>query len=588
MKNKILILLGGINTFIEDLFNCYAVKECRPSAQKNLDSVEIKLFINDRKLILNNSIIFMIFIFLSHVCLGATNETKSLQEMINNTRDLRALIQSDPHRPIYHFVAPEGHALPFDPNGAIYWKGKYHLGYIYQKLIGEKKQHVWGHAVSSDLFHWTLYPDMIDVKDGDLENGIFSGGAFLSKEGIPHVIYYGLGASANLIAYAVDDDLKVWKKSNKNPVLRALDPSDPNETNGMECCVPPKGKYSVFDPDVWYDKKADAYYQISGGMKPGLFKSTDMYNWKYLGNVISGSNTMRFPFEDISCPDFFSIGDKSMLLFISHKLGAQYYIGTFANDKFVPEQHGRMNWPGGTFFAAEQLQDANGRNIIWGWVTQPREIESIFKKSKNYRDYGWSGIMSLPRVVSLSAKGELQINPPEEVKAIRLNEVQENNFVLQPNTEKNLQSNGKSIELAIEISGGTKFPFGVKVLASPDGREETVIRYEPEQEQLVIDFSRSSIIGPNTIPVFNLEKNDYSEHVSEQKAPFKLEKGETLKLNVFLDRSVIEVFANGHLAMTQVVYPELETSTGVKVFSGNEAITVDNIQSWTMAETNAY
>ena len=48
------------------------------------------------------------------------------------------------------------------------------------------------------------------------------------------------------------------------------------------------------------------------------------------------------------------------------------------------------------------------------------------------------------------------------------------------------------------------------------------------------------------------------------------------------------MFANGRQAVTQVVYPELDTSTGVKVFSGDEAVTVKSIQSWTMAETNAY
>src|SRR5688500_12599297 len=67
-------------------------------------------------------------------------EATRLQEMINHARQLRALMQSDPHRPIYHFVAPEGHAVPFDPNGALYWKGKYHLGYVYPKFIDGKEQ----------------------------------------------------------------------------------------------------------------------------------------------------------------------------------------------------------------------------------------------------------------------------------------------------------------------------------------------------------------------------------------------------------------------------------------------------------------
>jgi sucrose-6-phosphate hydrolase SacC (GH32 family) len=360
-------------------------------------------------------------------------ESRSLQELVSAARAIRALIQSDPHRPIYHFVAPEGHAFPFDPNGAIYWKGKYHLGFIYQKRptreYSPDNGHVWGHAVSTDLLHWTLYPDMLDVSDGDLEKGIFSGGAFLSKEGVPHLIYYGLGAAANLIARAADDDLKVWKKL-PNPALKEG--------------TPPSEAFSVFDPCAWYDERSDYYYQISGGMKPGLFKSIDMHEWEYLGNAISGENAMRYPFEDIACPAFFPVGDKWMLLFISHALGAQYYIGDFYNDRFTPEQHGRMNWPGGSFFAIEHLQDARGRNIVWGWITQ-------HNKPCHLRDYGWSGIMSLPRVVSLDESGAMQINPPEEIETIRLQEIREDDIVLRPNEEATLQASGRSVELKIEL-----------------------------------------------------------------------------------------------------------------------------------------
>lgn len=507
-------------------------------------------------------------------------ESRNLQELVNGTRHLRTLIQSDPHRPIFHFVAPEGHTFPFDPNGAIYWNGKYHLGYIYQKQKRGKQRHVWGHIVSTDLLHWTIYPDMLDVAGGS-DEAIFSGGAFLSKEGVPHLIYHEWGSATNLIAYATDEDLRVWKQFPGNPVLSTA--------------VPPSREFSVFDPYAWYDEKSGYYYQISGGMKPGLFKSTDMHEWQYLGNAISGANAMRHGFEDVSCPDFFSIGDKSMLLFISHTLGAQYYIGNFSDDKFTPEQHGRMNWPGGSFFAIEQLRDAKGRNIIWGWITQQN-------KPRHLADYGWSGIMSLPRVLSIDDAGVLQINPPEEISLIRLQETRQDDFVLPPNEEKTLQLHGKSIELKVELAGGIESPFGLKVFASPDGREETVIRYEPKQAQLVIDFVRSSIaspvcvpaimFGPEKVPGFDPERKEFSapvlDHVSEQRAPLKLRKDEILTLDIFLDRSVIEVFANGRQAMTQVVYPELDGSSRIKVFSGTEAVIVKNARSWALAETNAY
>lgn len=186
-------------------------------------------------------LLYLLMILLIPLMSLAQVENTQIIEMVNKARQLRELIQSDPHRPIYHFVNPEGHAMPFDPNGGIFWNGKYHLGYIYQSYKGKKSEHVWGYAVSTDLFHWTLYPDMLNVKEGDIEKGIFSGGAFLSKEGIPHIMYHGEGSSANLVAYSTDADLKTWKKFEGNPVLRTTPTDNPRDPKG--------GKYTAWYPE---------------------------------------------------------------------------------------------------------------------------------------------------------------------------------------------------------------------------------------------------------------------------------------------------------------------------------------------------
>ena len=517
----------------------------------------------------------------------ATQEM-TMGDQITQARELRELIQSDPHRPTYHFVAPEGRAYPFDPNGAIFWKGKYHLGFIYQYLGNGKREHFWGHAVSTDLFHWTLYPDMLDVKEGDIEKGIFSGGAFLSREGVPHIMYHGQGSSTNLVAYSNDDDLRVWKKFEGNPVLKTPEEGDPMH-----------GKYDAWDPEGWYDPATDYYYQISGGDVAGFFRSKEMMEWEYLGDLIDQDNRMRHDFEDLSCPDFFKLGDKNMLLFISHNLGSQYYLGEFKNGKYNVEKHGRMNWPGGTFFAPEQLVDDQGRNIIWGWVLerQPEHVEWPKRWSEegdnpeNFPSAGWSGIMSLPRVITLAADEEVQINPPVEVQALRLDGISENNISLQENSEEILGIQGKALEIQVELQGGTTSPYGLKVFCSPDGKEETTIKYDPSTEELVIDFIKSSVNGPvKMLPncMRDPELPGFIENVSEQRAPFVLRDGESLKLDIFIDKSIIEVFANGRQCVTQVVYPELAESTGVKLVSGDEPLTVTKVEAWKMAEANAY
>ena len=81
---------------------------------------------------------------------------------------------------------------------------------------------------------------------------------------------------------------------------------------------------------------------------------------------------------------------------------------------------------------------------------------------------------------------------------------------------------------------------------------------------------------------------EFGETVTLQRAPFELKEGETLRLDIFIDRSIIEVCANGRQCMTQVVYPELDDSKSVKIFSGKKGITVKNVRVWEMASTNPY
>ena len=160
--------------------------------------------------------------------------------------------------------------------------------------------------------------------------------------------------------------------------------------------------------------------------------------------------------------------------------------------------------------------------------------------------------------------------------------------------EKTLATKGKALEIKAEFTGGQNSEYGVKVFCSPDGKEETIIKYYPINNEIVIDFIHSSKNAPVKMgsvlmgQTADLGKLGFREKVSEQRAPFELKKGETLQLNIFIDKAIIEVFANGRQCITQVIYPEMENSNEVKIFSGDEQIKVDSVDVWKMATTNSY
>ena len=261
--------------------------------------------------------------FLDRVLAKSTPRTED-NALAAAQRELREKLLSDPHRPTYHFVSPEGRCMPFDGNGAIFWKGKYHLCYIFQDHRG----HCWGHASSRDLLHWRWHGPALFPAPGDVDRGIFSGNCFVNKRGEATILYHGVGAG-NCIATSGEPDLENWTKLPSNPIIPIPKKDSPEAK-----------LYSSWDPHGWLED--DTYYAIFGGSRPALFKADELDDWEYAGPFMTRDMPGVDDFEDISCPDFFKLGDKYMLLCISHSRGCRYYLGQWKDERFHPEIHERM------------------------------------------------------------------------------------------------------------------------------------------------------------------------------------------------------------------------------------------------------
>lgn len=486
-------------------------------------------------------------------------------------------VRTDAQAPRYHFIAPEGNALPFDPNGAIFWKGLYHLFYIFQDPALPNGGHCWGHASSRDLLHWTFHPTALAPAKGDPDAGIFSGGAFVNKQGVPTIIYHGVGAGT-CIATAEDDQLIQWKKSPHNPVI-------PETKQGN----PGWGVYNVFDPHAWLE--GDTYYVILGGkVKPHdirdtayLFQSQDLIRWKYLRPFYSPHPDWTGPEEDCACPDFFKLGDRYMLSCISHPRGARYYLGRYQDGTFIPEEHHRMNWPGGSCFAPESLLDDRQRRVYWAWVLDQRKGEWIIKNEL--------GVMTMPRILSLDTRGQLQINPPEECKSLRKNPRRREALPVSPGQELRLEGvEGDVMELALEAAMPASGIFGIKVRLAPDGAEQTAIVVDTSAHTVAVDTTHASL-NPDIVQRFPIVQVNGAPieqtEVRIQTAPFTLQSDELLQLRVFLDKSILEVYVNGRQCVTQRIYPTRGDSVGMALFSRQGTTSVRSLDAWDLETTNA-
>ena len=423
----------------------------------------------------------------------------------------------------FHLAHPgPGNAFPGDPNPAFDYKGRYHLHYIYRNRTG----YVFAHVSSDDLLRWKWHPTVLAPPTTG--HGMFSGTGFYTKDGKPAIIYHGQGSGRNWIQYPLDDQFNSW--SDPEAVL-------PKTADGK------LAKIRHWDPDCWLNGKT--YYALSGGGNPPLMKSTDLKNWTHLGDLLHkdypakklgiGRN------EDISCANMFKIGDKWMLLCISHRLGCRYYLGDFKDEKYLPEFHAMMSFGNNMFFAPESMLTRDGRRVMWAWLINVRAAPT--------------GMQCLPRELELPKDGVLRIKPLRELVTLRYDEKKEEKISVKSGTDRKLEKiTGDAIEMEITVAAPLPKEFGISLLADADGKNGMSIVAGAESKTLMVGTIRP---------------------------PFELKKNEDLTLRVFIDKNLVEVFANDRQAAV-FAHRHIRKNPNISLFAKGGDAAVKSVKAWKM------
>ena len=448
------------------------------------------------------------------------------------------------HKPAYHF-APVKNWLN-DPNGMIHWRGEYHLFYQYGPFtpLGGAKH--WGHAVSRDLAHWEHRPIALSpTPNGPDKDGVWSGCA-INDDGQPMLVYTGVFPQVQCLAVG-DETLDHWTKYDANPVIAG--PPDGLVVTGFR------------DPCVW--READGWYMALGSGFEGslgavlLYRSSDLLSWEYLHPLCEGEleETGRI----WECPNFFGL-DGQHVLIISPipQRRAVYLSGKYQDHRFVAARWGEVD-PGGALYAPQYMIDALGRRLLIGWLWEERTKEAQVAA-------GWAGVMSLPRVLSLDADGVLCSVPAPEVDALRAAQLCRLSMALDDETRVLSQASGDQLEIRARFHLRGAQQVGLEVLRSPDGEEVTRVVYDVAQQRLWCDRTRAS------------RNADTVRDVRGE--ALALGADGLLDLRVYVDRSVIESFANGRIALTSRAYPERGDSVGVAAFASGGAAELSELTVW--------
>lgn len=476
---------------------------------------------------------------------------------------LRAAVADDRHRPRYHFTPPANWLN--DPNGLLQYDGTYHLFYQYNPAGPVHGSIHWGHATSTDLIHWDDQPvALMPSKDGPDWCGCYSGSAVRGEEG-PVAMYTGITATNQSVclAKAAGSDIAQWKKSPRNPVIEG--PPDDFDVRSTDRVAQ---EYDFRDPSLWHED-GKWYILIGTGTTTGegrvlLYKSENLVDWNSLGPLtVDGAEDTGAMWE---CPEWFPLEERDLLHVsdYSHRAvdraGVPYFLGDFDLDaaKFTVTASGWLD--GGRFYAPQSFQDDDERRMIFGWLPESRTA------SKRW-EAGWGGVMSLPRVVSLTDGGErLTVRPASAVRELRDRHRSFEEIPLENGVDR-LNVGGRRLELSATFSLHGASEVGLVVRRSPNGEEQTVIRYRPDPGMVVLDRSESS-----------LETEDHREALEEMSVDVASD--DDITLRIFVDHSVVETFVNDRTAITGRVYPTRRDSLGIAAYADGDARL--DLDAWTL------
>ncbi|GIO22109.1 glycoside hydrolase family 32 protein [Oceanobacillus sp. J11TS1] len=467
------------------------------------------------------------------------------------------MLYQEKHRPQFHFTPKENWIN--DPNGLVYYEGEYHLFYQRNPHTNDHADMHWGHATSTDLYHWeehgiALAPDELGT--------IFSGSAVVDKNntsglfesdtgGLVAIFTHDGESQQQSIAYS-EDKGRTWTKYEGNPVI-------------------PNTKIKDFrDPKVsWHEDSKQWVMVLACGDHIQFYGSPNLIDWTYLSSFGKEYPSHIGVWE---CPDLLYLpvegsSQKEWVLIVSINAdgpnggsAVYYFTGSFDGKEFHPNEKSEdaLKWAdaGKDFYAAVSWD--NTEDTYWiGWMNN-WQYAGVVPVSP------WRSGMSLVRKMSLYEKdGNLLLKQEPIVRDSSKEVTSYQDVTIQAGTTESYDiSDTAQIDLQVsKASDSTK--WGVKFVTDQD-----------EAFQLVIDNQASMYTFYRTEGII-----DFSEDFPEEV------KGSLHGLNVqdltaIVDRSSVELFLNGGLTVsTNLIYPK-GTVTKLEIFAVNDALKVDNV-SWT-------
>ncbi|MGM0902993.1 MAG: glycoside hydrolase family 32 protein [Bacillota bacterium] len=482
---------------------------------------------------------------------------KNLEKANQVVSQLKDKISHHQWRLKYHVMPPAGWMN--DPNGFSFFNGEYHLFYQHHPFSPEWGPMHWGHVKSKNLVHWEELPIALAPSEDFDKDGCFSGSA-IEKDGKLYLVYTGnvwvdgpLDEDLKQVqALAVSEDGIHFEKVVGNPVISEI----------------PKGDINTFhfrDPKVW--KRGNSYYMVLGSKTKDnvgqvlLYSSEDLFDWQFISVIAKGEGNLGYMWE---CPDLFELSGKAVLVMspqgvkpegiLYNNLHQSGYVMGEVDYKTGNFKHGPLHLLdfGFDFYAPQTMEDEQGRRILVAWM-------DMWESEMPTQKFG-AGAMTIPRLVTMK-NDRLYTTPVPELKELRQNEVHYKDFTIEREISiKDVSGDCLELEMVIDCQEATQ--FGLKFRVDEATNQETVLHFNKQANVVTLDRNQSGQ-GPGGTRQAELKSMD------------------NLHLQIFIDKSSVEVFINGgEKVMSARIFPT-EQANGIKFFA-DSSIKLKHLYKWVL------
>lgn len=457
-----------------------------------------------------------------------------------------------------NIMRPHFHGMPSsnwsnETHGIAYEDGKFHVFFQKNGNGPYMSRLHWGHITSTNLCEWkeetiALYPD----KSYDIK-GCWSGAVINDPDvtqGETWLVYTAVDNARASMRFARPTD-STFMHFDKVPT---------HAINGIP------GGYSSDFRDPYYFRSGDKAYLMVGSSKNGV-GCTILFEWNGTGWTHKGECFVGNSKSE--CGEFFEMANITKIgnkwLFTATPLGPSlgvrnlYWVGEVdENGKFVPDHKSAktIEFSGfardGYGLLSPSIIQHDGKTIAMGIVPDKLPTEEN-------RKMGWAHSYSLPREWSIDENGELIQKPYSG-----LTEYRTDTAVLKQNFNQNGvlaldPASGRGLEVCAEFIISDHIT-GFELLRNHYGKG-VKIYFDPMEQNIVVDM-KSVSRKSNDGHLFN------GKYVST--LPQILRPGEKMKLHVFLDRSILDIFINDCWASSVRIFPTTDIATGASFYTTGE------------------